>query len=216
MIKATADIDRLIKLMPKIAKKVTYAESEALNQTANIAARAQRTQAESTFDRPTPYLLNGIYNPTRTLGFVGIFSKASTLRAELIPGGPRGNFTAAGLRINDIVRLQSMGGTRTPAKRALPVPTSKARLNKYGNLSSGYIKTLLAKPNHVQLGERQGLPDGIYRREVDGRLSLIVAWEPRTGYRPIFNYHRIAEGVFTNNFAKQFDQAFEKEMANLK
>lgn len=54
MIKATADIDRLIKLMPKIAKKVTYAESEALNQTANIAARAQRTQAESTFDRPTP------------------------------------------------------------------------------------------------------------------------------------------------------------------
>lgn len=216
MITAYSDIGKLKALMPKIRKKIMYAESEALNQTANIAAKAQRIQAEKTFDRPTPFVLNGIYKPGGRLGFVGVFSRWNTLRAELIPGGPRGQFSVPGLRVNAVVRLQSLGGTRTPMKRALPVPTLRARKNKFGNLPQSAIKNLLAKPDHVQLGIKDGVAPGIYRRYRDGRLVMVVAWEPQTRYRGIYPYHRIAEGVFGNNFTKQFAKAFDAEMAGVK
>lgn len=215
MIKASSDLSKLQRNLPKIRKKLMYAESEALNQTANIAAKAQRAQADKIFDRPTPFLLNGIFNPRGKLGFIGIFSRFNTLRAELIPGAPRGQFRAGGERVNKVIALQAMGGIRTPPKRALPVPTAKARRNKYGNLSRTYIKTLLAKDNHVQLGLREGVQPGIYRRERNGRLSLLVAWEPRAKYRSIFPYYQIAKGVFTNNFDNQFKKAFENEMAGI-
>lgn len=216
MITAKSDIGKLKSLMPKIRKKIMYAESEALNQTANIAARAQRAQAEKVFDRPTPYLLNGIFRPGGRMGFVGVFSRWNTLRAELIPGGPRGQFGVPGRRINDVVRLQAKGGTRTPQKRALPVPTLKMRKNKFGNLSRTAVRNLLAKEDHVQLGVRDGVAPGIYRRYKDGRLVMLVAWEPVTRYRSIYPYQRIADGVFSNNFTKQFTKAFESEMARLR
>lgn len=216
MITAKSDIGKFKSLLPKIRKKMMYAESEALNQTANIAARAQRAQAEKVFDRPTPYLLNGIFKPGGKMGFVGVFSRWNTLRAELIPGGPRGQFGVPGRRINDVVRLQAMGGTRTPQKRALPVPTLKMRKNKYGNLSQTAVRNLLAKEDHVQLGIRDGVAPGIYRRYKDGRLVMMIAWEPVTQYRSIFPYHRIADGVFSNNFTKEFAKAFSSEMSRLK
>lgn len=216
MIKVSTDLSKLQKNLPKVRKKMMFAESEALNQTANIAAKAQRAQAQRVFDRPTPFLLNGIFNPRGKLGFVGVFSRYSTLFAELIPGAPRGRFRAGGKRINDVLALQVFGGTRTPPKRALPVPTLKARKNKYGNLSRTFIKNLLAKPNHFQLGERNGVQPGIYRRERDGRLTMVVAWEPRTQYRALFPYYQIANGVFKNNFAKQFEKSFAAEMKGLK
>lgn len=216
MITAKSDIGKFKSLLPKIRKKIMYAESEALNQTANIAARAQRAQAEKVFDRPTPFLLNGIFRPGGKMGFIGVFSRWNTLRAELIPGGPRGRFGVPGRRINDVVRLQAMGGTRTPQKRALPVPTLRMRKNKYGNLSQSAVRSLLNKKDHVQLGLRDGVAPGIYRRYRDGRLVMLIAWEPVTQYRNIFPYHRIADGVFSNNFTKEFAKAFDSEMSRLK
>ena len=216
MIKASSDLTKLQKKLPKIRKKLMYAESEALNQTANIAAKAQRAQADKIFDRPTPFLLNGIFNPRGKLGFVGIFSRFNTLRAELIPGARGGRFGAAGRRINEVVRMQAFGGTRTPLKRALPVPTRNARTNKYGNIPNNHIKGLLQRKNHVELGPRQGLPAGIYRREPGGRLTLLIAWEPSAQYRAIFPYYRIAEGAFENNFDKQFEKAFQREMQGIR
>jgi len=217
MIKASSDLTKLQRKLPEIRKKLMYAESEALNQTANIAAKAQRAQADKIFDRPTPFLLNGIFNPKGRLGFVGIFSRFNTLRAELIPGAPRGQFRAGGERINKTLHFQIRGGTRTPKKRALPIPTERARRNKYGNLSRTYIKTLLAKDNHVQLGLREGVQPGIYRRERSGELTMLVAWEPTAKYRRgLFPYFLIAKGVFAKNFDKQFEKAFKKEMSDIR
>jgi len=217
MIKVSTDLSKLQKNLPKVRKKMMFAESEALNQTANIAAKAQRAQAQKVFDRPTPFLLNGIFNPRGKLGFVGVFSRYNTLVAELIPGAPRGQFRVGGERINKTLNLQIRGGTRTPQKRALPIPTERARRNKYGNLSRTYIKTLLAKENHVQLGLREGVQPGIYRRERNGTLTMLVAWEPSARYRRgLFPYFLIAKGVFAKNFDKQFEKAFQREMKGIR
>lgn len=216
MLTAATNIDKVQKAFAKAHKKTLFAESEALNQTAKKAAAAQRAEAQKAFDRPTPFLLNGIYKPGGALGFVGIFSRYSTLKAALIPGAPRGKFSEAGLRINTTLALQADGGVRTPSKRALVVPTAKSRKNKYGNLSRTYIKTLLAKPNHVSLGPAQGLPAGIYRRGKGGKLDMLVAWEPQARYTPRYRYYQVAQQVFSKEFRREFSKAFEAEMKNLK
>ena len=211
MIKVRSDIKRMKGLLPKVRKKLMYAESEALNQTANIAAKAQRAQAPKVFDRPTPFFLNGIFNPKGKLGFVGRFSRWNTLRAEIIPGARGGQFKEAGRRINKTMLLQAEGGSRTPLKRKIPKPTEHARLNRYGNMPRGYVQRLLSSPDHVQLGENQGVKPGIYQRNRDGTLTIKIAYEDMIKHKPLFPFHRIARGVFDNNFKRELDRAIEKE-----
>lgn len=215
MIRATSNIDSVQRKVNRIAKKMRFAESEAINQSAKFAARAQRNEAKQKFDRPTPYLLNGIFNPKTKLGFVGIFSRYSTLEAELIPGGPRGSFREGGKRINDALRLQTIGGVRTPDRRSLVIPVRATAKNKYGNLPRGKIKKLLAKPNTVQLGRREGLPPGIYERGKGGRLRMLVAYEERAQYRPAIDYYRTGQQAFRRVFKKQLDRAIAQEMKGL-
>lgn len=216
MINATSNLDEVQKRLQKAHKKTLFAESEALNATAKKVASAQRSEAGKVFDSPTPYLLNGIYNPNTKLGFQGVFSKYTTLQVELIPGAPRGKFNEGGRRVNKTLFFQVDGGVRTPEKTALVVPTLKARKNKYGNLSRRYVQNLLSKQDHVQLGRRDGVSPGMYRRSKRGKLTMLVAYEPRATYTPRFGYYRVAQAVFAREFQREFDKAFEAEMANLK
>lgn len=215
MISASSNIDAVQKKIARAAKKLKFAESEAINQSAKFAARAQRNEAARKFDKATPFLLNGIYNPKTKLGFIGTFSRASTLEAQLIPGGPRGSFREPGKRINNTLRLQAIGGVRTPDKRALVVPVSPQSKNKYGNLPRGKIKKLLATPGVVQLGNREGVPAGIYKRLKGGRLKMLVAYEPRARYSPIFDYYRTGRRAFSKVIDAQTNRAIKAEMANL-
>lgn len=215
MFTARSNIDEVQRRIQKIAKKTKFAESEAINQSAKFAAMTQRSRARAAFDRPTPFLLNGIYNPKTKLGFVGVFSRFSTLEAQLIPGAPRGNFREGGRRINEVLFRQAFGGQRTPDKRALVVPVSPQAKNKYGNLPGGKIKKLLARPDAVQLGARDGLPPGIYRRLRGGRLKMLVAYEPSATYQRRFDYFGVGNKAFRKVFKKQFDRALAEEMKRL-
>ena len=216
MIRVDNNIGEVQRRLQKAHKKTLFAESEALNATAKKVASAQRSEAGKVFDRPTPYLLSGMYNPNTKLGFVGTISKYNTLRVELIPGAPRGKFNEGGKRINDTLAFQVDGGIRTPSKTALIVPTLKARKNKYGNLSRRYVQNLLSKQDHVQLGRRDGVSPGIYRRSKRGKLTMLVAYEPRATYTPRFGYYRVAQAVFAREFQREFDKAFAEEMKNFK
>lgn len=216
MLTVKTNLDEIQKRIQKVHKKTRFAESEALNQTAKLAAKEQREEAQKKFDRPTPYLLNGIFKSSTKLGFVGVFSKYTTLRAELIPGGPRGRFNEGGRRINNVLFYQTEGGIRTPQRRALLVPTKKARLNRHGNMSKNYIKGLLARGDHVSLGRAQGLPPGIYKKNKNRSITLVVAYESQTRYRPTMGYYEIAAKTMRARFQKNFDKAFEAEMQNLR
>lgn len=217
MIKSKTNIEEVQRKLKKAHKKTLFAESEALNMTAKKVASAQRSEATKSFDRPTPYLLNAVFNPNTKLGFTGIFSRYNTLRVELIPGAPRGKFSEGGRRVNAALSLQIRGGIRTPNKTALVVPTPRARLNKYGNLSRRYVQNLLAREDHVQLGRRDGVQPGIYRRSKRGKLTMLVAYEPRARYqRGRYRYFQVAQSVFARDFQREFDKAFEEEMRNLR
>jgi len=205
------------KLPPFLKKQVPFATSLALNETAKKAAKAQRAQAQRIFDRPTPFLLNGIYSPRGRGSFRGKRSTKRDLSALLVPGlKGRNRFDDASARINEVIRIQTQGGTRLPKKRALVVPTSSARLNKYGNLTRNRVQTLLNRSDVFSAGRAQGLPPGIYKRRRDGALRMLIAYEPSADYRKVYPYYRIANGVVRSQFDKEFRKAFKRAVSTAK
>jgi len=204
-------------LPPFLKRQVPFATSVALNETAKKAAKAQRAQARRIFDRPTPFLLNGIYSPRGRGSFRGRRATKRDLSAVLIPGlKGRNRFDDASARINEVIRIQTEGGTRLPKKRALVVPTSSARLNKYGNLTRNRVQTLLARSDVFSAGRAQGLPPGIYQRNRGGGLKMLIAYEPDASYSKTFPYYRIAKGVVRSQFDKEFRKAFKKAVSTAK
>ena len=216
MIKASHNIGSVRKGIRKFEKKIKFAESEALNQTAKLAAQAQRAEAIRVFDRPTTFLQMALFNPKRKLGFTGIPSKFNTLKVEIIPGGPAGRFRATGVRVQEVLRLEVFGGTKRPDGRALPVPVKgNAELNKFGGTSRTYSKRLLRRRDHVSLGPEQGLPAGIYKRVGRGQLQMVMAWESNVNYTPRYRFHGVALGVAKQRFKEVFRREFAREMKEL-
>ena len=43
-----------------------------------------------------------------------------------------------------------------------------------------------------------------------------IAYENVVQYKPMFPFHRIARGVFDNNFKRELDRAIEKEFKRRK
>jgi len=217
-ISVKSNVRRFTKKLPLyLREQVPFATSVALNETAKKAAKAQRAQAQRIFDRPTPFLLNGIYSPRGRGSFRGKRSTKRDLKAVLIPGlKGRNRFDDASARINEVIRIQTQGGTRLPKKRALVVPTSSARLNRYGNLTRNRVQTLLNRSDVFSAGRGQGLPPGIYKRQRNGGLRMLIAYEPSASYDREYPYYRIARGVVRSQFDKEFRKAFKKAVRTAK
>ena len=127
----------------------------------------------------------------------------------------------------EYLRLQIEGGTRTPSGRAIAVPTSNVKLNKYGNLigGQGRIKRLLNRKDTFQ-GTIGGVA-GVWRRPKQGKrsrggsgtigpsgLKLLVAYESRTHYRPSFDFYGIARRSVPKIVGREMDKAIARAFAS--
>lgn len=186
--------------------QLPFAISEAVNMTANDIAKQQRALAQRVFDRPTPFLLNGIFAGR---SFKGIRAKKFAPTALLVPGSRFGRLNEAGRRVNQVIHRQTYGGIRTPSRTAIVVPTRKASVNRYGNLRNQAVKKLLNQKNVVVLGDREGFKPGIFRRRGD-RLEFLVAFEKFTKYQKRFPYFEIAEATARNVAKSNFRVAYIK------
>lgn len=102
---------------------------------------------------------------------------------------------------------QVEGGTRFPARRAIPVPIG-VRLNKFGNMPRRKLQTLLSKPN-VFSGKVKGVA-GLWERKRRGGVKLLVAYEPQARYRKRFPFHRIVDRHVQRTFDREFSKAFRE------
>ena len=190
--------------------QLPFAISLALNNTADDVSRVQRTQAERLFDRPTPFVLNGI--STRKGKFRGRRATKQRLIASIIPGSTRGGLDAAGSRIQDLLKLQIEGGTRLPKGRAIVVPTKIAKTNKYGNLRNKQVARLAGQKTTFSAGQAEGMKPGLYRRQGKGKAVMLVAYEPVANYRQRFPFYRIGEGVVGSKLRRNLDKAMARAM----
>lgn len=199
--------------------QIPFATSKAQNMAANNVAKAQRALAARKIDKPNPFTLNQVYNPRRSgfIKFAGKRSDKKNLKVELTPGFLFGEKQPKewSRRINKIFQFAEEGGTLTPKRKYLPVPTALARKNKYGGVSKGYVKAQLNKKKTFQLGPGDGVPAnraGIYERYGRGgrKARMLVAWESRLRYGRNYSFKTIASRTYSKQFDKAFPAEFEK------
>lgn len=195
-------------------KQMPFATSVAINRTADKAAKAAMILAKQTFDKPKPFVLNGIYGRQGKFKFKGQLSSKRRLFAVIAPGSTRSlSFGKAGRRVNQVLLKEARGGVLRPSGRMHPVPTQHMRRSRYGGLTRNAVDNLLAKPNVVQLGPRDGMKPGIYQRDRTGRLKMMIAWERTVSYRPIYRFYSVVANVVRSQMSREYRKAMKHAVA---
>jgi hypothetical protein len=212
-------------------KRLPFAISKALNDTAYQARTELMKQAPMKMDQPTPFTVKGFR--------VKQSHYKRDLDAVVYIAGTKGYYAESG-RDGGIadrtkyMRLMIDGGTRLPTKKAIAVPVN-VKLNKYGNMGNRTVQSLLKRKDtfsgvprgarwtqeHAGIWQR-----GEYKKEsgwggVRGKkrgssIKMLVAWEPRTKYRKQFPFDAIVNKVvakrFTGNFRLSLTKALWKDL----
>ncbi|MBO6759327.1 MAG: hypothetical protein JJ902_23595 [Roseibium sp.] len=176
--------------------QMPFAMSLAINATLDDVKRAEERALDRKLDRPTPFTKRGLgvkRSTKRRLSGAVFFKPIQSAYLEKL----------------------ERGGTRRPKRSAIVVPVNQ-RLNKYGNMSRGAIKRLLAKPN-VFSGEVNGVA-GIWQRpgRRGGRLKLLVAYEPKATYRPQLRFGRDAFRTARRRLVPNMRDAMVRAIATAK
>ena len=172
--------------------QLPFATAKALTDVARYDVKpAIERQIEMVFDRPTPFTRRGV-------GYRPAYKNAPVARV-FIKDVQAGYLT-----------WQETGGVRTPKRRAIVVPV-RQRVNQYGNLPRGSVQRLLARKDTFS-GRVNG-QGGIWQRTRKGGLKLLVAYEDRAEYRPIFNFHKVAREAAELHFPRRFGAALARAIA---
>lgn len=126
-------------------KQLPYALMLALNETAKGGRVAVQKEMDRVFDRPTPYAKRGV-----------VFDRATrkNLQAAVVVTGDR---TKGGLPATAFLGPQIQGGMRRHKafeqqlvqrgmmqSREVAVPATRAPLDRYGNLTQGFLNRVMA------------------------------------------------------------------------
>lgn len=167
----TAEMQQQLDRLAGNLREQNKAVAKALNTTAFGATQYASTVASADLDRPVPYTLRGF-------------------RYERAKRSPRGLVARTYItpRVGEYLRFAIDGGTRTPRRRAIPVPTGSVQMNQAGNMPKGLLRRLLADPK-VFSGTPRGTPRGgdrpagIWRRSNENHtIKPLVLWEPLVQY----------------------------------
>jgi len=225
----TAD---LIKGLDSLQRKqLPFALSRSINSIGIGISQNESEETKKVFHNPIPFT-------------VGKPNKAGAINAFPVRFGNKKS-PAATVSIHPLrakyLHFEITGATFTKANNAghaVRVPTSKIKLNKYGNLAKGAQKRLLAK-KYTKGGTRHnttfaGVPKGgrfagqagIWRRygtghlrdrsedgrNMDGRIGLtrLVSWVGGSTHRPIFNFYGVAAKIINASF----DRVVQAELRN--
>lgn len=170
--------------------QLPFATAVALTRTGKDAKAAVEKKLPDVFDRPTPFTQRGV---------AALPATKAKLYSRVLIKNAQANYLG----------IQEDGGIRRPAGRALVVPF-QARLNRYGNLPRGGVRRLLARDDTFS-GVVRGV-GGIWQRNRDGTVRLLIAYEDQTTYRPRFGFKRMVEKTARERFDANFRLAFAEAM----
>lgn len=194
-----SNIAEVSKGLTRIQKKqIPFATSKTLNELAfDISRKAMPQTADRTF--------RGGATPFTKKGFKYLKSNKNHLIAEVYVDSVQVEY----------MKFMVAGGTRFPKKRAIVVPTSKMRLNKYGNMSKNKIKQILGDRDKYFSGVPKGMPSapaGIWERYGRSggrskRIRPVALYTQSAGYMPLFPFAKVGSSVVfarSNGFTERF------------
>ena len=161
--------------------------------------------------RPTPFTVRGIrYQGARKADY-----KLGRLHTRVFIADLQAEY----------LHYQTLGGTRTPQGRAIPVPSSTSMATY--RVARAALRTCSSQKGVFQ-GTINGV-QGIYRRPKRGRrnrgghgslgksgLTLLVAYEPKTSYQPRYDFYGIGERSVRTSIGKEMDKAIGRALRSAK
>jgi hypothetical protein len=147
------DLDRMITTLDDMQRRhIPYAKVVALTRTAGDVKKAEIQEISRSFDAPTPYTLNALFTKSATKTNPSAFV---WLKDEAGKGTPADRFLApevyGGARVpKRFESALSSFGILPPGMFAMP--GAAARLDRYGNMSSGQIVQILSQLRVQRVG----------------------------------------------------------------
>ena len=177
--------------LEKIAKKqIPFTCAKALNDTAFGIVKDEQHALEEHLDRPTPFTKRAFQVEKASKNRLVAYVKVRQLQGRYL-------------------RYQIRGGTRSPNRRAIPVPV-KQRLNKYGNMPRGAIGRMLVNKKVFSGVPRGRSAEGIYQI-MGGRrnrhLKMLVAYEKSASYEKRFPFYAVAGNHVQRHFRANLRRA---------
>lgn len=183
------NIKQVTKHLNVIQKKqIPFAASNAINQTLFQTRKVMMKQTGQKLDRPVPFTIKGyLVNKAQKRNLTGILFVRDKVASYL--------------------KYQIDGGLRKRDNR-IGVPTDKAKLNQYGNISGRRTGLVKKKTQFVQTINGKS---GVWERTKKGTLQLVVAFNNSVQYEQRFPFYTIGtkyiNSKFTSNFKKQMARA---------
>ena len=184
-------------------KQVPFATAMAINKTLGIGKgnrmkgldREMQKQMIQKLDRPMARTTKAFYrigarktNLTGTLGFTEWANK--------------------------FMQYLVHGGVRSGESSKIGVPyVPNAKLNKFGNIAGR--KSGLIKKKSQFIGNIKSI-DGVWERQKDRSVKLMVAFKNSVSYQAMFPFYKIAEKYSKARFDKNFAEEFTKALRNAK
>lgn len=236
------DISQLRQGLDRDKRRLASTQRRAVNALAYDVRDGIRDEMRKVFDRPTPYVLNGLnVIPARDSD---VLAGGGEAVVDWKPG------SAGTIATGKILRAQIEGGARAlkrferviglPANR-IAVPGKWAELDAYGNLSKGQLTKILSylrlfgeqgyranRTNRQSRGTRRAeeyfiirpgaehavLSPGIYRvdHSQGGAPLLIIAFVRAANYRQRFNPVAVARRIITANATTTWQQALTRTL----
>jgi len=176
-------------------RKMPFAIAVALTKTAKDIQTAEQPKLRQQIDRPTSFTERGI---------------------AIQPATKERQFSAIYIRAIQAAYLkwQIQGGRRPPKGKAIPVPI-KLKTNQYGNMPRGAVSRAAARKDSfssVPLNNKTAhLRPGIYKRTHGGRrLELMVAFEDKADYAPIYRFGTTTPAIVQQAFPQHLREAITR------
>ena len=174
-------------------KQIPFATANAINQTLFQTRKVMMKQTEQKLNNPTPFTVKS---------FLVDKAKKTKLSGMLFIREAAEKY----------LKFQILGGTRSSGKK-FSIPTSNAKLNRYGNIVGK--RTGLIKKQSQFLQTINGVT-GVWERQSDNKLKLIIALKNSANYKPKLPFYTIAQKYAASKFNKNFINAYNKAFKTAK
>lgn len=172
-------------------RQLPFAGALALTRTAELGRNDVKAGMPQTFDRPTPFSVNGI-----TI----ISARKTRLEAKIIVKDIQAEY----------LRLQELSGIRQPKKRALITPAA-IKLNQYGNITRRGLASAKRKKSTF-VGTVKGIGGFWERDEEAGTVKLLARFDGPKRVTPHPFFFPRVEAVMRRDFDRLLGEAIEWAM----
>ncbi|MCR5859713.1 hypothetical protein [Mesorhizobium sp. J428] len=188
--RVVSNLDKFTKALMHVQNELDFAQAVALTFTAKDCQAAGNASMTARLDRPVKFTQIAMAIRPATKGSLKATVFAKDIQAEYL-------------------RYQETGGERRPKRRAILVPVKGSR-NQAGNMPRGYVAGLLGRSD--VFSGRVGRAEGLFQRLKNGKLKLLVAYEPDVDYDKRLGMRETviatAHRQFPRRYAAELDKLF--------